>query len=809
MPITETCRACGQRISIPESRIGDGKAILCPICGAAAFALVSSQTDSVAKGDASAQWFYTKEGKGKIGPFSPTELRARAKSGELASTDMVWKQGMAQWRAAGTIKGLFTSLDSAPPARKLAPNPVTPPPVSAAQSRTVLAVPEYPIRYSCPSCHASLESPSRLGGTKLNCPRCGQRLQIPAASSSPASPLTESVRILDDVPPSSPKFSARVQPEEAVLLAKADQPHTNQTPAFPFDNRYQVSLPPAAGGTGMAVSGMVLGIVGFVFSFIPCVGWFLGVLLGVLGAIFSLIGLASSARSGQGKGMALAGLILSILAILWIPIFWLVILGSLSSGLRDASRPKVTEAPPGIFDFKKEESPFPKFEEKKEAEPTSVATKGKVKKVLDELAAQEKKPANVVDQQKKKVKKSESSYGDLKTAFPVNAKDGKYEKKSIGVGEASPGAKPLPAHVRSAWEEAGFESVFVESTELAAPRFFALWGSQPSYTPPGYKKVPGFRWNPPYIDRPRTTLPGGILPKLPVPEEPFVLYLSESGITDVRLKELARFKQLLLLDLSRNNVTDAGLKELAVLTQLKVLNLEETKVTDFGLRELGSLKLHYLRFPREAHTAVGLKNWLSVVEPPTALDIGYRWTPGGQYSNWRLIKPALKDLPGLSRVEWLNLGKVAISDVGLTGLEELQELRTLRLDETKVTDIGLKELRGLRKLEWLDLSSTQVTNAGLKNLAGLHKLQWLDVSGTQITNAGLKELAGLQQLRTLCIGYTKVTDAGLEDLAALKQLRTLYIGNSGLIVGEGARALQKALPGLEIHAARPEPHLGH
>lgn len=76
----------------------------------------------------------------------------------------------------------------------------------------------------------------------------------------------------------------------------------------------------------MAVAGMVLGIVGFVLSFIPCLGWFLGVVLGILGAIFSGIGMANAANTHQGKGMAIAGLVLSILAILWIPLFWLLIL---------------------------------------------------------------------------------------------------------------------------------------------------------------------------------------------------------------------------------------------------------------------------------------------------------------------------------------------------------------------------------------------------------------------------------------------------------------------------------------------------
>lgn len=62
------------------------------------------------------EWFYTRDGKNKIGPISSTELRSLAKSGELWTTDMVFKHGTKQWVPAGRIKGLFTNtnLEAAP-----------------------------------------------------------------------------------------------------------------------------------------------------------------------------------------------------------------------------------------------------------------------------------------------------------------------------------------------------------------------------------------------------------------------------------------------------------------------------------------------------------------------------------------------------------------------------------------------------------------------------------------------------------------------------------------------------------------------
>lgn len=51
------------------------------------------------------------------------------------------------------------------------------------------------VRYQCPRCGRSLESPSHTAGQKLNCPGCGQRLQVPkpaGAATVPSSPVANS-----------------------------------------------------------------------------------------------------------------------------------------------------------------------------------------------------------------------------------------------------------------------------------------------------------------------------------------------------------------------------------------------------------------------------------------------------------------------------------------------------------------------------------------------------------------------------------------------------------------------------------------
>jgi Domain of unknown function (DUF4190) len=69
--------------------------------------------------------------------------------------------------------------------------------------------------------------------------------------------------------------------------------------------------------SGLSISAMILGILGLVFVWAP----FLGFVLGILGIIFGGIGMGQTRRDLNlgGRGMAIAGLVCGIIGVaIWI-----------------------------------------------------------------------------------------------------------------------------------------------------------------------------------------------------------------------------------------------------------------------------------------------------------------------------------------------------------------------------------------------------------------------------------------------------------------------------------------------------------
>jgi hypothetical protein len=106
------------------------------------------------------------------------------------------------------------------------------------------------------------------------------------------------------------------------------QPYQPQQPMSPAPYQavavpqYQVvaQQPP----NGVAVGGMVTGIVGLVFGWVPVVGF----VLGALAVILSGVGIRNAnVKNASGRGMAVAGLVCGILAVIF-GFFWIAVVGA-------------------------------------------------------------------------------------------------------------------------------------------------------------------------------------------------------------------------------------------------------------------------------------------------------------------------------------------------------------------------------------------------------------------------------------------------------------------------------------------------
>jgi len=89
---------------------------------------------------------------------------------------------------------------------------------------------------------------------------------------------------------------------------------------------------------GQAIAGMVLGIVGLLFSF-GCL-WFISLPLTLVGVILSALAIKKCSQGvAGGKGMAITGLVTSIIGLIWsviVVIVWGAVIGG-SAAVYDAA----------------------------------------------------------------------------------------------------------------------------------------------------------------------------------------------------------------------------------------------------------------------------------------------------------------------------------------------------------------------------------------------------------------------------------------------------------------------------------------
>ncbi len=115
--------------------------------------------------------------------------------------------------------------------------------------------------------------------------------------------------------------------------------HTDQPASVPTSGGPAPS--PVTGSNGIATAGFVLALFGLLGCWIPVLN-VLGILLGVGGAVLAAIGLAKSKKVNAGKGLALAGIVLGALAVIFALLINVAFVGVVDEAVDESTDTSVT-----------------------------------------------------------------------------------------------------------------------------------------------------------------------------------------------------------------------------------------------------------------------------------------------------------------------------------------------------------------------------------------------------------------------------------------------------------------------------------
>jgi hypothetical protein len=199
-------------------------------------------------------------------------------------------------------------------------------------------------------------------------------------------------------------------------------------------------------------------------------------------------------------------------------------------------------------------------------------------------------------------------------------------------------------------------------------------------------------------------------------------------------------------DNSNVRACDDLLQKLAKQPGLKELLLMETQATDEGLRHVGNM---------------------------TELDELYIWDAS------------------------------SVTDVGVSRLSRLKNLKNIHINHSHLTDSSLALLSSLPRMEAMSLQQNHFSDAGLARLNGKERLKrlHLGIGDVRITDAGLAHLKDFKKLEILDIQNSQVTTQGLEQLEGLPNLKELWLSGTSIPI-TAAQRLREAIPGLKITGLR-------
>lgn len=236
-----------------------------------------------------------------------------------------------------------------------------------------------------------------------------------------------------------------------------------------------------------------------------------------------------------------------------------------------------------------------------------------------------------------------------------------------------------------------------------------------------------------------------------------VLDLSSSSLAGTSFryfKGLCKLETLRAADISS---LSSGVAYLAGLKSLRELSVSGSDFNDAALEQLReNIEIARLGASCTSLTGIGFQNFLSASKLNRVSVFGCPITRIG-----------LDAIVSLVQIKHLSLSS---DDESMTSLDLLgvnwPELETLDLLRVIVTDDILKELSQIKTLIWLRINETDLSNVALSPINNLRNLKDLDLGSTGISASQVCELVALKKLDEMALAGNNISKRDLAPLHA-------------------------------------------
>jgi Leucine-rich repeat (LRR) protein len=209
------------------------------------------------------------------------------------------------------------------------------------------------------------------------------------------------------------------------------------------------------------------------------------------------------------------------------------------------------------------------------------------------------------------------------------------------------------------------------------------------------------------------------------------LSLGSPLISDSGLQHLAPLTSMVAISFKDCGIGDTHFDALASMSKLKEFDIFKTRAGDRALGTVANAKeITKLKLRDSAVTNQGLMFQIAKFENLTSLDLGETETSD----------QALIAIGKLSKLEDLNLLRTKVTSAGIASLTELK-LKRLNLDDiSMIGDDVVAHVAKIPSLEFLHLGKTAITDKGLRGLIPLANLKDLILNSTAVSDSAMKDL---------------------------------------------------------------------